>query len=59
MTPVFQGRGHGSWIWASFWTSMFTGREHSREHGPWTRLVCTELWTPEFDWQDNDVTREN
>jgi len=31
----------------------------AREHGPWTRVVCTELYTPEFDCQDNDVTREN
>jgi len=27
------------------WTRVFTGRGHgpAREHGPWTRVVCTEL----------------
>jgi len=38
LTPVFTGRGHGPWAWASF--------GHPCQHGPSTRAVCTELKAP-------------
>jgi len=53
MMPVLTGRvgytarEHGCY----FLTMVFTGRIYTgREHGPWTRVVCIELWFNAVAW---------
>jgi len=46
---TLHGDQHGPWTWASFWTPVFTGREHE----PSTRVVCTQLYLYDWKWTNS------